>query len=208
MRVSPGFTPRPSLSVYARPAHRVQRRRVAGVHAPAFVERPSPRARIARASRVAGVHAPAFVERSGRGTRPRRAARVAGVHAPAFVERSDSVGDSEGATDGVAGVHAPAFVERRRSGSPGMSPARVSPGFTPRPSLSEEQAAAGPWAPPVSPGFTPRPSLSGSDHPRGGGRRPGVAGVHAPAFVERGAISRLTAVVRDGCRRGSRPGLR
>ena len=35
----------------------------------------------------------------------------------------------------VAGVHAPAFVERRSSG-PIRAAGRVSPGFTPRPSLS------------------------------------------------------------------------
>ena len=64
---------------------------------------------------------------------------------------------------------------------------RVSPGFTPRPSLSGVE-----WSPPrvslvgVSPGFTPRPSLSAVARGRVPSLRPGgVAGVHAPAFVER-----------------------
>ena len=63
---------------------------------------------------------------------------------------------------GVAGVHAPAFVERlgRCRGAP--APKRVSPGFTPRPSLSDTDMPAAEYH-----------------------ADPGVAGVHAPAFVER-----------------------
>ena len=38
----------------------------------------------------------------------------------------------------------------------------------------------------VSPGFTPRPSLSGVVQPDGATDNERVAGVHAPAFVERG----------------------
>ena len=61
---------------------------------------------------------------------------------------------------------------------------QVSPGFTPRPSLSALAALVD--GPPefVSPGFTPRPSLSVA----GGVRR--ARGLHGR------------------CRRGSRPGLR
>ena len=87
----------------------------------------------------------------------------------------------------VAGVHAPAFVERPGSG------------------------AWRPYRDGVSPGFTPRPSLSGPlGKTLGAGVMTsfrGVAGVHAPAFVERGLP--MTAVTGENlCRRGSRPGLR
>ena len=141
MVVSPGFTPRPSLSVRGS-EHRLE----------------------LGASSVAGVHAPAFVERrSARPPARDSADRVAGVHAPAFVERE---------------------VGRRqaRRTVPG-----VSPGFTPRPSLSGAERIDGALrrsTSRVSPGFTPRPSLS-VDRVRG-------------------------LVMRTGarCRRGSRPGLR
>ena len=62
----------------------------------------------------------------------------------------------------VAGVHAPAFVERARRGIRAASLSGVSPGFTPRPSLSVRQ------------------DVHAAEHHAGG-----VAGVHAPAFVER-----------------------
>ena len=62
----------------------------------------------------------------------------------------------------------------------------VSPGFTPRPSLSVlllEHRVGGLL---VSPGFTPRPSLSVAVTDEGDcGEQSCVAGVHAPAFVER-----------------------
>ena len=88
----------------------------------------------------------------------------------------------------VAGVHAPAFVERTYSVVRTVALlVEVSPGFTPRPSLSEGVGQA-----------LGEPSAD-----------PGVAGVHAPAFVERGREIRVD--VSDDvyrCRRGSRPGLR
>ena len=60
----------------------------------------------------------------------------------------------------------------------------------------------------VSPGFTPRPSLSGvARDPDLRRVQPRVAGVHAPAFVERSRSARPT-FRRRSCRRGSRPGLR
>ncbi len=72
---------------------------------------------------------------------------------------------------------------------------QVSPGFTPRPSLSERDWPEIVLHARVSPGFTPRPSLSGADRLRVPDERPGVAGVHAPAFVERasGATNRQHA---------------
>ncbi len=63
MVVSPGFTPRPSLSE-GRAGYRAgQATGVAGVYAPAFVERMCSNALIWIHPRVAGVYAPAFVER-------------------------------------------------------------------------------------------------------------------------------------------------
>ena len=62
----------------------------------------------------------------------------------------------------------------------------MSPGFTPRPSLSEDRCRgrAEDRQADVSPGFTPRPSLSGRI--RRATRRPirCVAGVYSPAFVQ------------------------
>ena len=234
-RVSPGFTARPSLSgLQRRPRGRRPPRRVS----PGFTPRPSLSGPAARGRawswrRVAGVHAPAFVERSGRGlhpppgqvspgftprpslsalrmrTRPcwnprvspgftprpslsggghprrpdHHRGRVAGVHAPAFVERTTRV-STPPAPSCVAGVHAPAFVERVGAPRWPRPACRVSPGFTPRPSLSVQAVRL---EPPrllvVSPGFTPRPSLSGL-----------VPDEHV--------------VGQGGCRRGSRPGLR
>ena len=62
--MSPGLMPRPSLSGSILPRTRSQGARVAGVDAPAFVERPTPTPRPGAARRVAGVDAPAFVERA------------------------------------------------------------------------------------------------------------------------------------------------
>ena len=164
--MSPGFTPRPSLSVVDGPPRPPGPPPVS----PGFTPRPSLSGVVQSAGAstvpgVAGVHAPAFVERSPPAPQPDRHGRVAGVHAPAFVERTPAP----------------------RSSGTG---ARVSPGFTPRPSLSGASGdAPSRRCPRVSPGFTPRPSLSAGDrhqHRPGGG---GVAGVHAPAFVERGLIS-------------------
>ena len=64
-RVSLGFRPRPSLSVLDYPRYRRVERRVAGVQAPAFVERVIVGAQDHSCSQasVAGVQAPAFVER-------------------------------------------------------------------------------------------------------------------------------------------------
>ena len=86
--VSPGSRPRPSLSA-------LDPERGPGILAG-----------------VAGVSAPAFVERSRISRRCGRSRRVAGVSAPAFVERSWSAVWIVTETAGVAGVSAPAFVER------------------------------------------------------------------------------------------------
>ena len=57
--------------------------------APAFIERGAarPDERAGR-RRIAGVKAPAFIERAMSGARRERAPRIAGVKAPAFIERS------------------------------------------------------------------------------------------------------------------------
>ena len=208
--MSPGFTPRPSLSD-AHAGRRVpDHARVAGVHAPAFVERRGRPTACATSRQVSpgftprpslsavevgrdepGVHqvSPGFTPRPSLSV-PVRAgsggveSRVAGVHAPAFVERSRDTAGCPGTTVRVAGVHAPAFVERSPPPATAPTPAAVSPGFTPRPSLSgrphRPRRAGGPG---VSPGFTPRPSLS------------------APAGL--GSLGESVA-----CRRGSRPGVK
>ena len=85
---------------------------------------------------------------------------------------------------GVAGVRAPAFVERAIASRPRATPP-VSPGFAPRPSLSGAAPRRQPRGPVVSPGFAPRPSLSGAWSARAALARDSVAGVRAPAFVER-----------------------
>ena len=64
---------------------------------------------------VAGVDAPAFVEREQAAMQWfEEQACVAGVDAPAFVERTHSTLTMNGKTTCVAGVDAPAFVERAR----------------------------------------------------------------------------------------------
>ena len=88
-QVSPGFMLRPSLS--GRRQHQpdsARGARVAGVYAPAFVERYTKVYDSGRnAPCVAGVYAPAFVEREERQTKAKKRGCVAGVYAPAFVER-------------------------------------------------------------------------------------------------------------------------
>ena len=182
---------RPSLSVWhVRPAASTPLRGVAGVYAPAFVERGDNWQIIEGAEQVS----PEFMLRPSLSvryrSRPRIALRrrVAGVYAPAFVERARAWGHSrasmkrvspefmlrpslsEGNCDSVvihlggsvAGVYAPAFVERIRPSRKAFRSARhVSPEFMLRPSLS----AALSWA--------------------GSCMAGGVAGVYAPAFVER-----------------------
>ena len=127
---------------------------------------------------------------------------------------------------GVAGVDSPAFVERRPRLPRTSRCARVSPGLTPRPSLSVDVARRGHRAEDlVSPGLTPRPSLSvascvnhdpdlgrvaGVDSPafvermcpaRARSTKRGVAGVDSPAFVERGMCANWTCFALV-CRRG------
>ena len=121
-----------------------------------------------------------------------------------------AAGQGQWRCESVAGVSAPAFVERGRARITISTRIGVSPGSRPRPSLSDgpsvplrgQQLLVSPGSRPrpslsapvqakrrrirrVSPGSRPRPSLS--DHCEGGGQgRWGcVAGVSAPAFVER-----------------------
>ena len=90
--VSPGLMPRPSLSASSARLAGLSfgcHTSVAGVDAPAFVERGRRCKCLYRGPGVDGVDAPAFVERSSlRGTRTCRRRCVAGVDAPAFIERN------------------------------------------------------------------------------------------------------------------------
>ena len=71
--------------------------------------------------------------------------------------------------------------------APSDCAARVSPGLTPRPSLSVGHDHERARDDLVSPGLTPRPSLSAArGHRRDWDRRRRVAGAHAPALLERG----------------------
>ena len=93
---------------------------VAGVKAPAFIERDCDcrqRASPTALPAVAGVKAPAFIERPWLTeiSRPPTTRSVAGVKAPAFIERAGSgstLGINDRSTSCVAGVKAPAFIER------------------------------------------------------------------------------------------------
>jgi len=76
--MDPRCAPRPSLSLRIRRRPRVGCQRVAGVRAPAFVERRRARRIPRRQGGVAGVRAPAFVERRGRRCRPMIWSGVAG----------------------------------------------------------------------------------------------------------------------------------
>ena len=118
---------------------------------------------VERATSVAGIHVPAFVERPPAfASATLLTAGVAGIHVPAFVERSRGADDGhDGAGRRVAGIHVPAFVERRSRRSRISGWPRVSPGFTSRPSLSAHDPAEHERGRCVSPGFTSRPSLSG-----------------------------------------------
>ena len=68
----------------------------------------------------------------------------------------------------------------------------VSPGSRPRPSLSDVYRQRVPCRRGVSPGSRPRPSLSVSSPCHGYKRTPCVAGVSAPAFVERITTFRIS----------------
>ena len=161
--MSPGFTPRPSLSGRVRAADARRRPHVS----PGFTPRPSLSDR--------------------RGALP--PLRDAGV-SPGFTPRPSLSGPHALRDDPprgcVAGVHTSAFVERTTCPTTWTRRPGVSPGFTPRPSLSARAGRGGGAVGCVSPGFTPRPSLS-AVRPFGRTRRGGhrVAGVHTSAFVER-----------------------
>ena len=86
---------------------------------------------------VAGVYAPALVERSRSWVTLETLLRVAGVYAPALVERPLTRRIKPGSCLCVAGVYAPALVERPQPLITSLLKELVSPGFTPRPWLSE-----------------------------------------------------------------------
>ena len=181
--VSPGCVPRPSLSAWI------------------------PSGRAPRKPGVAGVRAPAFVERAVDCLmHPPRDRRVAGVRAPAFVERRriDAIKDLAVAVSPGC-VPRPSLSDRARVGTAGGF--LVSPGCVPRPSLSVPAEGLARAHSTVSPGCVPRPSLSVHEHLRERHRASGVAGVRAPAFVERCPRFALGTASRT-CRRGACPGLR
>ena len=90
----------------------------------------------------------------------------------------------------VAGVYAPAFVERLTAGQcNALHGAPVSPEFMLRPSLSVRGVRYGARNLRVSSEFMLRPSLSDGPHGAARSHPPRVAGVYAPAFVERGHVS-------------------
>ena len=92
----------------------------------------------------------------------------------------------------VAGVQAPAFVERRRR--PGSEQgAGVSPEFRLRPLLSAALQRGPLRRRDVSPEFRLRPLLSAHVGDRGAVVRGRVAGVQAPAFVERTSAPRTAS---------------
>ena len=216
--MSPGFTPRPSLSGNAGRAGRRHCLRVAGVHTSAFVERTwGAFGSTSEQNGVAGVHTSAFVERCRSRSRatarravspgftprpslsgPRRpAAQRRRRVSPGFTPRpSLSEGRGRYARNPgprVAGVHTSAFVERSSGYAAIAKNYEVSPGFTPRPSLSGFPRAEFRGRSPVSPGFTPRPSLSAYESRQSiWAKMDGVAGVHTSAFVERSTRSRST----------------
>ena len=187
MRVSLGFRPRPSLSASL----------AASLEAPQTVSlgfRPRPSLSVGIREIPVNCH-----EWVSLGFRPRPSLSVddalppggfdrgvAGVSAPAFVERRRQQTRRPGSPR-VAGVSAPAFVERDGQAIVPINHEAVSLGFRPRPSLSGlHGAGVDPRCVAVSLGFRPRPSLSAVAGPQSVGRRPqGVAGVSAPAFVER-----------------------
>ena len=185
--VSPGFTPRPSLSG----DHRQRRARWRADVSPGFTPRPSlsaEREAVIRTSTpsVAGVHAPAFVERTPDQTGDQ--VTVPPAVSPGFTPRPSL-------SDGEPRFQAGHQRRCRRGSRPGLrlsdaghpQPRRrrgVSPGFTPRPFVERTRPPADPVRRvAVSPGFTPRPSLSGRRTPATSSGSSCVAGVHAPAFV-------------------------
>ena len=187
---------------------------VAGVYAPAFVERRCPGTSWPTSVSPEFMLRPSLSDDATRRRRLDGPRRVAGVYAPAFVERSPYPDRrSLSLRSGVAGVYAPAFVERKerldvvttsRAVSPefmlrpslsdpnsrdghGGTNDRVSPEFMLRPSLSDPASMPDGW---VSPEFMLRPSLSGCGKTIRA-TAPCVAGVYAPAFVERsGPVTR------------------
>ena len=140
-RVSPEFRLRPLLSA------------------------PRPQRLEAAYAGVAGVQAPAFVERTKDATILIPAASsVAGVQAPAFVERGGFLRQGHPNPAGVAGVQAPAFVERTRPWCLSRRSRTVSPEFRLRPLLSDPitcRCITGSVH--VSPEFRLRPLLSESE---------------------------------------------
>ena len=208
--MSPGFTSRPSLSVRTRRALRRSKRRVAGIHVPAFVERAAGRAR----ARSGGHVSPGFTSRPslsvavmvgpdldlpvspGFTSRPslsepglsrRRDGRprVAGIHVPAFVERCRRLTPAHCGRPRVAGIHVPAFVERRATpvttyAAPGVAGIHV-PAFVERRSCRSRSS----WRASVAGIHVPAFVERRRPGPRHAHDAVGVAGIHVPAFVER-----------------------
>ena len=135
--------------------------------------------------RVAGINLPAFVERPS-AICPTRAPWTVSpglTSRPSLSARRPSPSRAWAAR--VAGINLPAFVERPPTSWSGARCWSVSPGLTSRPSLSGDLVAEPVAVGLVSPGLTSRPSLSVCMHTHRGRRRPRVAGINLPAFVER-----------------------
>ena len=111
--VSLGFMPRPLLSEVRTTPKQTAARRVAGVYAPAFVERGQHGYQVVPCGGVSlGFMPRPLLSDEDKGIMLRVFGSVAGVYAPAFVERSAPlIGMAQGRYR-VAGVYAPAFVER------------------------------------------------------------------------------------------------
>ena len=207
-RVSPGSRPRPSLSDDRQGCSQGWRGVSPGSRLRPSLSELGSRPTGPNPQGVAGVSAPAFVERASRAGRPSSRSCVAGVSAPAFVERRlpgpvhrGKIRVSPGSRPRPSlseGACVP--VGREGDVSPGSRPRpslsgllshpsdgarRVSPGSRPRPSLSDDRQGCSQGWRGVSPGSRPRPSLSAVQARYLCSNLRPVAGVSAPAFVER-----------------------
>ena len=180
LRVSPGLTLRPSLSEPSLRDHPSSpfTTCVAGVDAPAFVERLTPYHAFGRRGMhhcVAGVDAPAFVERAKPASEEANEACDVSpglTLRPSLSVRASTAPELLPGARCVAGVDAPAFVERdlvRAVNRVRCTIACVAgvdaPAFVERDS-DAERAGISAHVRDVSPGLTLRPSLSerGRDH--------------------------------------------
>ena len=206
-RLSPESMLRPSLSGHGQQAFAGY-----GLLSPESMLRPSlsgPPCRkpLFLAGAVAGVYAPAFVERLVRVCCASTSLLLSpeSMLRPSLSVFLPVLGLGSGAS--VAGVYAPAFVERNTLAAARRRAGALSPESMLRPSLSERHIPAVLALGRLSPESMLRPSLSEQAETGRSGRPRSVAGVYAPAFVERWDIASRT---RAGCccRRSLCSGLR